>query len=174
MPNSFEKSKRIKALRRDLIALVRRSPNDKASLQAMEAKSLTDLLITSIAWRLRHVGKRPRQVAGLSTIAGDPRAMALKPNIDAFLDVVQAGGDLTPYLSEGRKKGYTPAAEAPRQAGGNSWADKDFLLNVMGLHHFHLGLTIEAAGHAVRTRLLSGSGVLTCRGVAGGSDELLM
>ena len=33
----------------------------------------------------------------------------------------------------------------------DSWADKDFLLNVMGLHHFHLGLTKETAGHMTRT-----------------------
>ncbi len=153
MPNSLENSKRIKALRRELIALVPRFPNDKASLQAMEAKHLTDLLITWIGWRLRHVGTRPRKVAGLSRLAGEPRAAALKPNIDAFLKVVEDGGDLIPYLSEGRKKGYTPAAEA-KGAGRDSWADKDFLLNIMGLHHFHLGLTKEAAGHAVRTNEL--------------------
>jgi len=50
---------------------------------------------------------------------------------------------------EPRSRGYTPAAEGRR--GEDSWADKDLLLNVMGLHHFHLGLTMEAAGHAKRT-----------------------
>ena len=47
-------------------------------------------------------------------------------------------------------RGYTPVAE-PRTPGADTWADKDFLLNVMGLHHFHLGLIREAAGHAART-----------------------
>ena len=154
MPDKLEDSKRIKALRRDMIAAVPRFPNDKASLQAIEAKPLTSLVITFLAWRLRHVGTRPRQVLGRSNLTGDPRTAALTPNIDAFLKVVQEGDDLTPYMSiEPRTKGYTPAAEA---SGPNrdSWADKDFLLNVMGLHHFHLGLTMEAAGHAERTNEL--------------------
>ncbi len=154
MPDSFEDTKRIKALRHDLIAAVPRFPSDKASRNAIEAKRLTDLLITFIGWRLRHVGMRPRQVVGQANFAGGPPATALAPNINAFLDVVRTGGDLTPYLSDKpRTKGYTPAAEAS-QAGRNSWADKDFLLNVIGLHHFHLGLTMEAAGHAKRTNEL--------------------
>jgi hypothetical protein len=143
--------KRIKAFRRGLIAAVPRFPNDKASLKAMEAKSLTDLIITFIGWQLRYVAQRQRKVTGLANLAGDPRAAALKPNIDAFVKAVEAGNDLTPYLSlEPHGHGYTPVAD-PKAGGTNMWADKDFLLNVMGLHHFHLGLTMEAAGHAVRT-----------------------
>ena len=45
--------------------------------------------------------------------------------------------------------GYTPAAD-PRTPGAHTWADKDFLSNVMGLHHFHLGLTMEG-DHVART-----------------------
>jgi hypothetical protein len=146
---SAKDSKRIKAFRSELIAAVPRFPNDKASLQAMESMTLTDLLIIYIGWRLRHVGVRPRKVTGRSSLTGDPRAAALKPNIDAFIAAVEAGTDLTPYLSLlPRTRGYTPAAATK---GAVTWADKDFLLNVMGLHHFHLGLTMEAAGHAART-----------------------
>jgi hypothetical protein len=150
MTSTVADSKRIKAFRQDLIAEVPRFPNDKASLQAMESKPLTDLLITYIGWRLRCVAQRPRKVTGRSNLAGDPRAVALKPNIDAFIDAVEAGNDLTPYLSLDHKRGYTPAAD-PAAGGTETWADKDFLLNVMGLHHFHLGVTMEAAGHAART-----------------------
>lgn len=155
MPYSFDESKRIKAFQRCLITAVPRFPNDRSSLQAMEAKSLTDLLITFIAWRLRHVGNRARIVTGRNNLANDPRATALAPNIDSFLKLVEDGGDLTPYLSiEPRTKGYTPAAEGPGP-DKDSWADKDLLLNVMGLHHFHLGSTLEAAGHAARTNELN-------------------
>lgn len=133
MTSTFENSNRIKALRRDLIAAVPRFPNDRASLRAVEAKSLTDLLIVYIAWRLRHVGTRPRTVIRRTNLAGDPRAAALAPNIDAFLRAVEGGSDLTPYLSlKPRSQGYTPAAEGGG-AGKDSWADKDFLLNIMGL-----------------------------------------
>jgi len=40
-----ENSKRIKAFRRELIAAIPRFPEQQASLQAMESKSLADLLI---------------------------------------------------------------------------------------------------------------------------------
>ena len=117
---------------------------------AMEAKALTDLLITYIGWRIRFVASRPRKVIGLPTLNDDNRTAKLRPNIDAFLRQVEQGADLTPYLSLLARKGYTPAAEN-RSVGGDTWADKDFLLNVMGLHHFHLGLHLESAGHIVRT-----------------------
>jgi hypothetical protein len=151
MPPAIEDCKRVKALRREVIATVPRFPNDKASLQAMEAKDLTDLLITFIGWRIRYVAQRSRKVTGRVGLAGDTRAAALKPNIDAFIAAVEAGNDLTPYLSlDPRTRGYTPAAD-PKTRGADTWADKDLLLNIMGLHHFHLGLTMEAAGHAART-----------------------
>ncbi len=151
MTAAIEDLKRIKAFRRELIAAIPRFPNDKASLQAFKAKSLTDLLMTYIGWRLRYVAARPRKITGLSMLDGDPRSATLKANIDAFLQAVEAGHDLTPYLSiDQHTRGYTPAAEA-RSPDANTWADKDFLLNVMGLHHFHLGLTKETAGHMKRT-----------------------
>ncbi len=146
MIQTLEKSKRIKALRKAIIQAIPRFPNDKATKQAIEAKHLTDLLINYISWRLRYVASRPRTVIGQQRLAADTRSAALKPNIDAFIKAVKAGGDLTPYLSLlPHSQGYTPVAD-PRAQGGNSWADKDFLLNVMGLHHFHLGLTKETKG----------------------------
>jgi hypothetical protein len=50
---------RIKKFRRDLIKAIPRAPNNKASLQHMEGKHLTDLLIDYINWRSRYVGERP-------------------------------------------------------------------------------------------------------------------
>jgi hypothetical protein len=148
---AIENSKRIKALRRELIKAIPRFPNDKASLQAIKAKDLTDLLITYVGWRLRYVAPRQRTVTGQGRLASDPRAAVLQSNIDAFIKAVQAGDDLTPYLSLlPHTQGYTPAAD-PGAPKGSSWADKDFLLNVMGLHHFHLGLLKEAKGHMART-----------------------
>lgn len=148
---TIENSKRIKAFRRDLISALPRFPNNKASLQTLESKDLTDLLIAYIGWRLRYVGQRPRKVTGQENLANDPRAAALRANIDAFIQEVEAGGDLTPYLSiEPHTRGYSPAAD-PGNPSADAWADKDFLLNVMGLHHFHLGLTKEEKGHMKRT-----------------------
>jgi hypothetical protein len=98
----------------------------------MESKNLTDLIITYTGWRLRYVAPRVRKVTGRANLTGDSRATALTSNIDAFIKAVEAGNDLTPYLSlEPHGHGYTPAAD-PKTPGVDTWADKDFLLNVMG------------------------------------------
>ena len=39
----------------------------------------------------------------------------------------------------------------PKKTNTVTWEDKDFLLNVMGLHHFHLGLRQEKSGLMGRT-----------------------
>lgn len=150
MTKSLNEAKRVKAFRNDLIAVVPRFPNDRASLHAIKGKSLTGLLVAYIGWRLRYIGVRPRIVRGYLDVLHDTRAAALKPHLDAFLEAVEVGRDLTPYLSlQPHSRGYAPASDA-KKSGANTWVDKDFLLNVMGFHHFHLGLTTEAAGHISR------------------------
>ncbi len=150
MTTPFEDRPRIKAFRESLIKSIPCFPNDRATRTTLGGKHLTDLLITFVAWRLRHVRQVRRTVSGRERLASDPRMMGLTPNLDAFIKTVEDGEDLTPYLSLGAiKEGYTPAAEG--SGPEENWADKDFLLNVMGLHHFHLGMTREAKGHAART-----------------------
>jgi hypothetical protein len=143
---------RIKRLRRDLIKAIPRVPNNKASLQHMEAKHLTDLLIDYINWRSRYVGQRPRTASIEPAAQADPRWSARAAGINAFLDKVTRGDDLTPHLSiEPHTRGYAPAARAPGATPDDRWSDKDFLLNVMGYHHFHLGTTTQKRGHVDRT-----------------------
>jgi hypothetical protein len=143
--------KRIKKLRSELLKAIPRFPNDKASLQALQSKSLTSLLIDYANWAIRYVSPRPRRVQVESTASGDARWQSLSTEITFFLDKVARGDDLTPHLSiEPHTRGYTPAASAPGTAA-DRWADKDMLLNVMGYYHFHLGMTLEPAGHAKRT-----------------------
>lgn len=140
-------SKRVRALRREITGQIPRFPNDRASLRAIEGLPLTDLLIAYFGWKLRYVAARPRRVLHQTLLALDPRSGPLTSNLAAFFKKVEEGEDLTPYLSlQPHTRGFTPPATS-----GDNWADKDFLLNVMGLHHFHLGLSVEAAGHAART-----------------------
>ena len=147
----LEGSKRFRKFRGTLTKSIPRIPNNKASLQALLSKHPTDLLIVYMCWRLRHVGIRPRKVMGLSVLDSDPRGGALKPNIDAFTKAVAAGADLRPYLSKRvHREGYVMGAD-PEQTNTATWEDKDFLLNVMGLHHFHLGLHRQASGLMGRT-----------------------
>ncbi|MBD8575409.1 hypothetical protein IFU04_14250 [Pseudomonas syringae] len=149
MDQKNTKSKRLKKLKNDLIESIPRFPNNKSTLQALQAMRLTDLLITFLSWKVRLVGERPRTVTRSDVLNSDPRAAALKSNIEAFLCAVKSGEDLTPYLSlAARSDGFTPA---DKKHPKGLWADKDFLLNVMGFHHFHLGLTKESGGHYQRT-----------------------
>jgi hypothetical protein len=143
---------RIKKFRRDLIKAIPRVPNNKASLQHMEGKHLTDLLIDYINWRSRYVGERPRTVSIAPAAQADLRSSSHAAAIRSLLDKVERGDDLTPHLSiEPHTRGYAPAALAPGAIPDDRWSDKDFLLNIMGFHHFHLGTTTQKRGHVDRT-----------------------
>lgn len=143
--------KRIKQFRLSITKDIPKFPNDKATKQALEAKSLPNLLIDYINLASRLIVPRPRTISIEPTATNDPRWKALSASITTFLDKVKKGGDLTPHLSlDAHTRGYTLAA-SKKGADVDRWADKDFLLTVMGYHHFHLGLTMEAAGHAART-----------------------
>jgi hypothetical protein len=138
--------KRVRAFRLGLVKLIPKFPNNKASAQSLEQKSLGSLLIDYANWAIRYVAPRPRKVIVEPTASMDPRWVFLKRDIDAFLQKVERGEDLTPNLSlVPHKRGFTPAASAPGPAV-DRWADKDMLLNVMGYHHFHPRRTITPAG----------------------------
>jgi hypothetical protein len=144
--------RRIKKFRGELIKAIPRFPNDRASFLHMQRKHLADLLVDYINWRSRYVGQRPRIVSVEPAAQSDPRWGAHAASITAFLDKVRHGADLTPHLSiEPHTKGYAPAGRAPGAAPTDRWSDKDFVLNVMGYHHFHLGTTIQKRGHVDRT-----------------------
>ncbi len=143
---------RVKRFRRELIKAIPRFPNDRASLQHMQQKHVTDLLIDYINWRSRYIGQRPRTISIEAAAQADPRWTSRVAAVTAFLDKVRRGDDLTPHLSiEPHTKGYTPAARAPNAPPVDRWWDKDFVLNAMGYHHFHLGTKVQERGHVDRT-----------------------
>ncbi len=72
----------------------------------------------------------------------------MRSNVKALLHAVEAGHDLTPYLSlRAQRHGFV----LDRPEVNIDWEHKDFLLNVMGLHHFHLGTRREPRGQMART-----------------------
>lgn len=144
-------TKRIRQLHANLVKEIPRFPNNKASKTALESKSLGSLLVSYFNWRMRFVAPRPRTVDVRPNVARDPRWQLLTAGITPFHRKVTQGDDLTPHLSLGAwREGYTPASER-HSAGADRWADKDFLLNVMGFHHFHLGTKMEPGGFVTRT-----------------------
>lgn len=144
-------SKRVKNFRLSIIKQIPRVPNDKATKELLESKSLADLFIDYINWASRLVAIRQRKIQIAPSATNDPRWSKLKYEINVLLEKVRSGDDLVPHLSlQAQKQGFTPASSA-KSADADRWADKDFILNVMGFHHFHLGTMMETAGHVTRT-----------------------
>lgn len=144
----IEESKRIKKFRTELINTIPRVPNNKESLDALKSKHLTSLLVIYSNWRIRFVRERTRKVEIETSAKNDPRWSLLSNSISSFLEKVEKGDNLTPFLSlQAKKRGFSTSAND----GVDSWDDKDFLLNVMGYHHFHLGEILEGSPHAERT-----------------------
>jgi len=130
--------KRIKVFRFGLAKQIPKFPNNRASLHALEAKSLGSILIDYANWAIRYIAPRPRTVHVEITAMRDVRWKTLNTEIEKVLQLVRGGNDLTPYLSlQPHTRGFTPASSA-KGPGVDRWADKDFLLNVMGYHHLHL------------------------------------
>ena len=133
----MSESKRVKAFKLALTKQIPKFPNDKASLLALQAKALGPLLIDYANWAIRYVAPRSRTVVIEPSASNDPRWQSLSGDIQALLNKVRQGDDLTPQLSLlPHTHGFTPAASSAK-SDVDRWADKDMLLNVMGYHHFH-------------------------------------
>lgn len=144
-------NKRIKVFHRDLVEIIPRIPNNKESLDALQEKQLTDLLVIYINWKIRFVDKRPRKVNVDNSANQDKRWQQMNKEINVFLEKVENGDDLTPHLSlRALKVGYSLKGDSVTNPD-DSWDDKDFILNVMGYHHFHLGEKKPNTPHADRT-----------------------
>ncbi|MBD8605166.1 hypothetical protein IFT80_21245 [Pseudomonas sp. CFBP 8771] len=149
MDRKISASQRFKKLKRNLVEAIPRFPNNKATLQALQDMKFVPLLVTYLSWKVRLVEQRPRRVVRTKVLRSHEAFPRLRPNIDAFLAAVEAGEDLIPYLSSAAaSEGFTPPD--PNHEKG-LWADKDLLLNVMGFHHFHLGMTTDPSGYYART-----------------------
>jgi hypothetical protein len=130
-------AKRIKAFRLGLAKQIPKFPNNRASLQLLQAKALGPLLIDYANWAIRYVAPRPRAIVLEPSATSDARWQSLYSDIQVLLSKVKQH-DLTAHLSpKVRTRGYTPSASSGKGPGVNRWADKDMLLNVMGYHHFH-------------------------------------
>jgi len=151
VPSNSGEPKRIRKFRLEIAKQIPEFPNNQDTLALLEEKSLGSLLIDYANWVFRYVPPRPRTVYIEPTITADHRWSLLSVETKAFLEKVRLGADLTPYLSlKVHRQGFTPMA-ASVGSDVDRWADKDFLLTVMGFHHFHLNPVIEARGHAKRT-----------------------
>lgn len=134
----MSETSRVRLFRTSLAKQIPKFPNNKASLQALQAKSLGSLLVDYMNWAIRYIAPRPRRVVVESTAANDQRWSSSHADIRELLRKVEVGDDLTPHVSrQPHTRGFTPAASA-QGPNANRWVDKDMLLNAMGYHHLHL------------------------------------
>jgi hypothetical protein len=75
---------RIKKLRRELVKVIPRVPNNRASLVHMQQKHLPELLIDYVNWRSRYIGQLQRTVIIEPAAQADPRWSAHAAGIGAF------------------------------------------------------------------------------------------
>lgn len=152
MPDNSSEPRRIRSLRRDLIKIIPRFPNNRASLTHMQNLSLSDLLMHYINWRSRYVGQRPRSVEVDAAALLDERWSVHRSEIENFLTAVRDGADLDGFLSDlPNTKGYTPASGAPGATLEERWSDKDLILNAMAYFHFHIGPVDDGTGRVDRS-----------------------
>ena len=144
-------SKRIKKLRTEIIKTIPRFPNNKATKEILESKHLTDLLFVYLNWATRLIVARPRIVELEREVTGDARWSSISSQFEKLKDKIENGEDLIPHLSlKAQEKGFTPN-DSESDQDTDKWADKDFLLNVMGFYHFHLG-DIQETGKKIAER----------------------
>lgn len=131
-------SKTINRLRTNLIKDLPSFPNNKETKATLESKPLTDLLIDYLSWKARLITPRKRKIIINDAIDTNDHTIITILNSQHFINLknkIESGDDLSPYLSlKAHDKGYSPEAKL----NGNSWVDKDFILNVMNLYHLHL------------------------------------
>ena len=129
-------SRRIQTFRDDMIKMLPRAPNNRASLEALRAMPTRRVILAFLTWRMRLIPAKPRAVRFWSGGITPAQAQAARPMLQPFLQKVATGKDLTPYLSDlvGKKGVILPGANPSDRR-----KDIDMVLTRRGLHHFHVG-----------------------------------
>lgn len=109
----------------------------RADLHRMSARALLDRYVN---WADRYVMPRPRRVI---TWEGFVRHGSAQAHWEAVLQMakrIEAGDDLTPFLSDQIGHfGYMSAKRKNAKRHGIEWRkDKDYVLNAFDTHHLHL------------------------------------
>lgn len=122
----------------------------------LKEMALPSLLIYFMNWRDRFIPPRARNVTTWERFLRDDRTREHWPAILKLQRRIEAGEDLTPFLSKDIVRyGYVrPKKGKDGKQRGVEWRDKDYVLNAYGIHHFHLTDKIKSKGWSKRTEQL--------------------
>jgi hypothetical protein len=114
----------------------------------LEQSPFIKLLHAYLKWVYRFVPPHPRKVGFAPGFWNSPVARSHGGEILALVGSIERGDDLTDYLSSlVQERGYVPRQvleQLPREDA--RWRDRDFVLNVLGLHHLHISNASGAKG----------------------------
>jgi hypothetical protein len=141
---------RLGRFRERLAELIPCDPEDaRADLHKMGPH---ELLRCYVNWADRHVAPRPRRVV---TWDGFLRHGSAQRHLDAVRELakkIEAGLDLTPFLSEDIDRFGYIRPKVSKKRGAIQWEPvKDYALNAFETHHLHLSTHIRADGWSKRT-----------------------
>ncbi|HEY1918509.1 MAG TPA: hypothetical protein VGH27_23290 [Streptosporangiaceae bacterium] len=115
----------------------------------LETAGLAHLLRVYGNWRARYVSEKPRRVHYSTELAASPKFAVYRSALDEITTAIEAGSDITPYLSRRVKTAYEPTATRSPNLQGRK--DLDLLVADWGIHHLHLSTRKSADGFVKRT-----------------------
>ncbi|HEV3236123.1 MAG TPA: hypothetical protein VGZ25_03990 [Gemmataceae bacterium] len=137
MPINFDERPRLRRFLQHVAGMIPCEP--EAARVDLHRMSVSELLGRYVNWADRYVAPRPRRVV---TWEGFLRHGLPQLHREAVYDLakkIEAGDDLTPFLSDRIRFGYMPSKRKNTKRRGVEWRDdKDYVLNTFDTHHLHL------------------------------------
>lgn len=120
--------------------------NDAEVVSQLSSEGPGTLLRRWINWRTRLLLPEPRQIFPSREFLANPILHRRSLDIQALLDDIRTGEDLTKYLSRRVVHGYV----SPNGKKRHRREDLDLMLNAWGIHHLHFSRKVEADGFVER------------------------
>ena len=124
--------------------------SDPALVSTLKSMSARDLLIRWFNWVHRLVPQAPRQVLQSEEFRANPFVWERQSDIQALIADIEAGADLTKYLSRGVEHGFVE----PGKVKMHRQQDLDFMLSAWDIHHLHISQKLEPDGYVERDALI--------------------
>ena len=141
---------RIAQLRSDIVATIPCLKHQSEARQELQQLPLNDLLHAYLKWADRFVPAWPREVSFTPSFWEAAVAKSHRGEILAMARRIEEGQDLSSHLSPRlQTSGYELRRVRDRALPEKKrWGrDRDFVLNVLGLHHMHISGGVEEDGN---------------------------